>query len=173
MSTRTRTDGNGPSAPPRRGRRILVAGLGNLLLMDDGVGVHAVRELRRHAGSGVMVAEVGTAVLDALHLIEKADRLLAIDAMRAGGAPGTIYSFGVEDVKQRPTEASLHELNLLSALTLTRRRPREITILGVEPGRIDYGLELTPAVQEALPRLVSAASRIVAKWVGGTFGRDG
>lgn len=120
-----------------------------------------------------MVAEVGTAVLDALHLIEKADRLLAIDAMRAGGAPGTIYSFGVEDVKQQPTEASLHELNLLSALTLTRRRPREITILGVEPGRIDYGLELTPAVQEALPRLVSAASRIVAKWVGGTFGRDG
>ncbi len=173
MSTRTRTDGNGPSAPLRRGRRILVAGLGNLLLMDDGVGVHAVRELRRHAGCGVTVAEVGTAVLDALHLIEKADRLLAIDAMRAGGPPGTIYSFGVEDVEQRPTEASLHELNLLSALTLARRRPREITILGVEPGRIDYGLDLTPVVLEALPRLVDAAGRIVAKWTGGTFGRDG
>jgi hydrogenase maturation protease len=144
--------------------RILVAGLGNLLLMDDGVGIHAVRAIRNSLPRGVRAVEIGTAVLDALHLIEWADTIVAFDAMQAGGAPGTVYSFGVEDVEDRGIKGSLHEVNLIAALGfLTRPHRPEISILGVEPEKIDFGLELTPPVAAALPTAVEAALKIVER----------
>jgi hydrogenase maturation protease len=95
---------------------------------------------------------VGTAVLDSLHLLSWADKILAIDAMVAGGKPGTVYSFGGPDVEKRGIRTSLHELGLLSALRfLPRQKNPEIQILGIEPETIEYGLELTSAVQKALP----------------------
>lgn len=151
-STRTRTN------------RILVAGLGNLLLRDDGGGVHAVRELQKKVPKGVLAVEVGTAVLDALHLFERAGRLLAIDAMQAGGAPGTIYAFRLSQIEDPPAQASLHELNLLSALRLLPAGRPDVMVLGVEPEIIDYGLTLSPRVAEALPGLVQEARRILACW---------
>ena len=94
----------------------MVAGLGNVLLKDDGVGVHAVRELKKVLPRRILAVEVGTAVLDALHLFEWADRIIGIDAMQAGGPPGSIYSFGVEDVDDPGVKASLHEMGLIAGL---------------------------------------------------------
>ncbi len=147
--------------------RILIAGLGNLLLKDDGVGVHAVNELRKTPASDVIVADVGTAVLDGLHLFEWADKILAIDAMQAGGEPGTVYAFGVGDVEDTGCQASLHELSLVAALRLlpTAHEP-EIVMLGVEPEVIDFGLELSPAVEASLPQVLRSAHEIVALWQG-------
>jgi len=148
-----------------RAPRILVAGLGNLLLMDDGVGVHAVKELQKIPPDGAVVAEVGTAVLSALHLLEWADKILALDAMQAGGIPGTLYAFGVEDVDRGGIQASLHELSLLAALGFLQNKTKpEIVIFGVEPERIDYGLELTSAVAAALPQLTAAVREQVRQW---------
>ncbi len=147
--------------------RILIAGLGNLLLQDDGIGVHAVKELQKQepALPGVLAVEVGVAVLDALHLFERAHKILAIDAMQADGPPGTIYSFRVSDVKEQGCQDSLHELSLLAALRfLPQSVNPEIVILGMEPGTIDYGLELSPACQAGLPQLVQAAREIVTAW---------
>lgn len=145
--------------------RILIAGLGNSLLQDDGVGVHAVRELRKAALPGVLAVEVGTAVLDALHLFEWADKILAIDAMEAGGSPGTIYVFGVGDIEEHGLQASLHELSLLAALRFLPQGPRpEIVVLGMEPETIDYGLDVSPSLQASLPQLVQAAREIIASW---------
>lgn len=150
-----------------RAPRILIAGLGNLLLMDDGVGVHAVQELQKAPPDNVVVAEVGTAVLNALDLLEWADKILAIDAMQAGGPPGTIYAFGTDDVERGGIQASLHELNLVAALNFLKNKAKpEIVVLGVEPEKIDYGLELTPAVAAALPRLTAAAREQVRRWKG-------
>lgn len=147
--------------------RILTAGLGNLLLMDDGVGVHAIQELQKNPPAGAVVVEVGTAVLQALHLLEWADKVLAIDAMQAGRRPGTVYAFGAEDVAQDGVQASLHELNFLAALDFLKRGTKpEIIIFGVEPERIDYGLDLTPAVAAALPALTAAAREQVRRWRG-------
>ena len=70
----------------------LILGLGNLLLSDEGVGVHVARALaERELPPGVSVVEAGTAFLDVLSDIEKADRILLIDAMEGGGAPGSVY----------------------------------------------------------------------------------
>ena len=155
---------SGRSEAEGLGSRILVAGLGNLLLRDDGVGVHAIRELRRKVLKGILAVEVGTAVLDALHLFERADKLLAIDAMQAGGTPGTIYAFRLSEVEDRPARASLHEMNLLSALRLLPGHQPEVMVLGVEPEIIDYGLTLSPRVADAVPRLVEEARRVLSRW---------
>jgi len=150
-----------------RAPRILIAGLGNLILMDDGVGVHAIQELQKNPPAGAVVAEVGTQVLGALHLLEWADKILAIDAMQAGEAPGTVYAFGTDDVDQGGIQASLHELNLLAALNFLQDKAKpEIVIFGVEPEKIDFGLELTPAVAAALPALTAAVRSQVRRWRG-------
>jgi hydrogenase maturation protease len=149
---------------PTEGRRTrtLIAGLGNLLLRDDGVGIHAVRRLRKTAlPLHVLTAGVGTAVLDALHLFEWADRIVAIDAMQAGGLPGTIYRFGIGDIDAGGTRASMHELGFLGAVRMLRRPPPQVTVFGVEPGAIDYGLELSPSVEAALPGLMVAVRNAV------------
>ena len=137
--------------------RTLVVGLGNLLLRDDGVGVHAVRELRRVLPPRIVAVDVGTAVLDALHLYEWADRIIGIDAMQAGGPPGTIYSFGVDDVDDPALRASLHEVGLVAALRFMKGPRPAISMLAVEPETMDAGMELSTPVQQALPRLVEAA----------------
>jgi len=157
----------------RRNPRILIAGLGNILLRDDGIGVHAVRALEQLSQPGVLVAEVGTAVLDALHLFEWADRILAIDAMKAGGAAGTLYSLGVADIEDGGVKTSLHELSLLAALRfLPNGRRREIAILGIEPEIIDYGLELSPKAEAALPAVIRSIRAALMNW-GVEPGRNG
>jgi hydrogenase maturation protease len=154
--------------PKPRKPRILIAGLGNYLLQDDGVGVHAVRALQQTPLPGVIVAEVGTAVLGALHLLEWAEKILAIDAMQAGETPGTIYAFGVADAAGPGMQASLHELNLLAALRfLPRPAKPEILIVGIEPQTIDYGLDLSPAVAAAIPEVTGAVRKIVSDWRNG------
>lgn len=149
----------------RKKPRILIAGLGNLLLQDDGVGVHAVRELQKDPPRRTLVAEIGTWVLDALHLLEWADRVLVIDAMQAGGPPGTLYLCGDADVADPRVKASLHELSLISVLKFipAAKRPT-IKVLGVEPATIDYGLELSAVLQAALPRVLQTVQQIVAAW---------
>jgi hydrogenase maturation protease len=134
--------------------RHLVAGLGNFLLRDDGVGVHAVRALRGRLPRSVCVAEVGTAVLQAMHLFERATHILAIDAMKAGGPPGSIYLCRASSLYSTAQPASLHEVTLVTALELIPDHHPEVWVLGVEPEDIDYGLELSPSVAAALPRVL-------------------
>jgi hydrogenase maturation protease len=130
------------------------------------VGVQAAQELKKEPPPGVLIVEVGTAVLDALHLFSWADKILALDAMKAGGSPGTIYSFRRDDVVDAGPQASLHEVNLLRALRLIPENPQpEIMILGVEPEIIDFGLNLSPTVQCALPRLLEEIRKIVLQWL--------
>jgi len=138
--------------------RILIMGLGNELMTDDGVGVHAVRELSKAPPDGVGVAEVGTSILRAPHLLEEADIIIAIDAVEAGGEPGDIYQFDLSDADIQERRVSLHDLGLIGALRLMpeEKRPR-VFILGVEPATIDYGMALSATVQSALPRVAEAA----------------
>jgi hydrogenase maturation protease len=151
---------------PSRGRpRILIAGLGNVLLMDDGVGVHVVREIEKSFSPGVLAVEVGTAVLDGLHLFEWANRILAIDAMKAGGPPGTFYLSRIRDIEESGTQISLHELSLLAAFRFLPDHLRpEVILLGIEPERIDYGHDLSSTLQTRMPQLIQTVKTIAICW---------
>lgn len=142
--------------------RIAVLGLGNLLLADDGVGVHAVRQLQNGPPEGVVVAEVGTAILHAQHLIEQADFVIAIDAVCAGGKPGSVYRFDAADADDTDQHISLHQLGIIGVLRLMPEGSRpKVTILGVEPEKVSYAMELSPTVQAVLNDVVEAAKEIV------------
>jgi len=144
----------------------LVVGLGNCLLGDDGIGVHAVWQLSNQLPPGAFAIEVGTDVFSALTWIERVPRVLAIDALDAGGPPGTIYRGAPRDVKVRAMRTSLHELDFLAALEFVPpAKWPAISILGVQPALIHYGLDLSPALQAALPKVVEAARATVASWL--------
>jgi hydrogenase maturation protease len=166
MGTATNTF-TSPLLPEAR-PRILVAGLGNCILQDDGIGVHAALALQPEAPEGVLAVEVGTAVLDALHLFEWADCVLAIDAMQAGGQPGDIYLLDERGVGGGPVQASLHELSLKASLRFAQSPvTQDVIVIGVEPAEMGFGLDLTPQLQAALPRVVSLARSIIRRWRDG------
>ena len=133
----------------------LILGLGNLLLADEGVGVHAARALaERELPPGVSVVEAGTAFLDVLPDIEKADRILLIDAMEGGGAPGSVYRVPFDQCVHPDMLASLHGFDMSRVLFMAgNQRNPEVTVFGVEPARIEWGTDLSAQVQRTMPAL--------------------
>jgi len=136
----------------------LVLGMGNLLLCDEGVGVHVARALSQcELPSNVSVVEAGTAFLDVLSDIERADRILLIDAMEGGGAPGSVYRVPFDQCKHPDMLASLHGLDLSRVFYMAgNNRSPKVTVFGVEPALIEWGTELSPTVQRMLPAIQQA-----------------
>jgi hydrogenase maturation protease len=138
-------------------RKRLVLGMGNLLLGDEGVGVHAAQALLEECPVGVEIQDIGTAILDALPAILRADRVIVLDAMKGHGDPGTIYRIPMDQCAGNSCIGSLHGFDLRSVLALAgREEPPEVLVLGVEPAVIEWSMELSPQVQNALPRLLEA-----------------
>ncbi|MBT3258628.1 MAG: hydrogenase maturation protease [Deltaproteobacteria bacterium] len=136
-------------------KNTLVLGLGNLLLGDEGVGVHAARALLNECCEGVKIQDVGTAILDALPALERADRVIVMDAMKGHGVPGTIYRVPMDQCTGNSCIASLHGFDLRSVLTLAGcEASPEVLVLGVEPAVIDWSMDLSPTVKKALPLLL-------------------
>lgn len=150
----------------RRKPLILVVGLGNLYFQDDGVGVHVIRELQKDPMPKIVCAEIGTVVLSVLHLFEWPDKILAVDAMRAGGKPGTLHTIDIIDVERPGPRASLHQQALLSAFKfLSRKTPPEIRILGIEPETTGYGLDLSASVESSLALAAQQIRKTVQTWL--------
>ena len=133
--------------------KTLVLGMGNLLLCDEGVGVHVARALaQRNLPPGVVVVEAGTAFLDVLPDIEKADRILLVYAMEGGGDPGSVYRVPFDQCRHPEMLASLHGFDLSRVLYMAGNDcAPEVTVFGVEPARIEWGTELSPVIQGVLP----------------------
>jgi hydrogenase maturation protease len=147
--------------------RILIAGMGNILLRDDGVGVHAVKRFQAGGGPDYRAVEVGCAVFDALHLFDWAERILLLDAMQAGKPPGTVYRVdSLKDMDPGSMPVSLHEFSVIQALEMIRKDPMPVVaIIGIEPEIIDFGLELSEAVEASLPLALKTGRRIVEEWI--------
>jgi hydrogenase maturation protease len=150
--------------------RILLLGLGNILLKDEGVGVHIARKLQELTlPCNVEVMDGGTSGLDAFLLAQGIEKLVVIDAVKAGKKPGTIYRIQLGHherdrlrqnlIQQGHSNISLHQISLLDALAIAERTncaPKEVVVIGVEPGEIDYGLELTDEVKQKIPEVIDA-----------------
>ena len=135
-----------------------VVGVGNVLLKDEGIGCHVVQALRETDLSDVEIIDGGTS-LDALQLCEDADKLIIVDAVRGGGTPGQIYRFRPEDItlEEEPI-LLLHDMSFVDSLKLMRlwHNIGEAIIIGIEPRDIGWGLELSPELQEKVPRVIDA-----------------
>ena len=135
-----------------------VVGIGNILLRDEGIGCHVVHALEEMSLPDVEIIDGGTS-LDVLQLLGDADKLVIVDAVEGGGLPGQIYRFHPEDItlEQQPL-LSLHDMSLIDNLKLMQlwHNIDEAVIIGVEPGEIGWGLELSSNVQERMPQIIDA-----------------
>lgn len=155
-------------------RRILVLGVGNILLQDEGVGVRVVEALAAgyRFSANVSLLDGGTLGLRLLDPITLADHVIVVDAVQWGGEPGTIYRLQAQDLNRKVTfKNSIHQLDLVETLAyadLMDQRP-EMIVVGIEPADISpWGLELTPAVAARLDRLVTAVLQEI-RAAGGSF----
>ncbi|MFP4391431.1 MAG: NiFeSe hydrogenase maturation protease [Desulfohalobiaceae bacterium] len=135
-------------------QKLLVLGVGNVLLMDEGLGVYAVQDLQKEDWPPeVDFLDGGTFTQDIFYLFEGYEYVLVLDVIRAGREPGSLYWMTEEDLIQDKEQAlSLHDIDLLDSLRmaeLSGYRPKKLEILGLEPGKIDWGMELTPDLQGA------------------------
>lgn len=138
---------------------VLVLGVGNILLRDEGIGVHVAQAVQRMPlPKKVEVVDGATAGLDLLDIIAERRKVVVIDAIDGDFPAGAVIRLTAEDLALRDGVVhSLHGLGLLEVLELSTRlgiAPEETVILGIKPARLDYGLELSPELNELLPRLI-------------------
>ena len=140
-------------------KKIIVLGLGNILLKDEGVGVWIAEEIaKRSLPENVEVIDGGTASLDILISMKDVEKLIIIDALKGGEKPGTVYRLHPEDL---PTTSdsyvSLHQMNILEGLSIaykTGNAPQETVIIGVEPEEMDWGLGVTSDIKRKFPEII-------------------
>ncbi len=136
--------------------------MGNLLLGDEGVGIHAVRELeKRTLPPDVEVVDGGTPGLNLLDLILGYERVIIIDATDIGEEPGVIVRFTPEEVtsEDQGLPLSLHQTEVLKVLELATylgRSSPPIVIYGVQPQSMEWSTELSPALRATLPKLLAS-----------------
>jgi hydrogenase maturation protease len=141
-------------------QRTLILGVGNLILSDDGVGIHAVRLLQEKVkvNDTIMVVEGGTCGLDLLQYRVGLDRLIVLDAAKPDHSPGKITRITGEKVpaylsiKTSPHEIGLPEL--LFAAKLSDIYPKEVIIYCVEALSLETGIELSPIVEKQVENLI-------------------
>jgi hydrogenase maturation protease len=146
---------------------VLVLGLGNVLLGDDGIGASAVDRLERdyHVSSEVRLVEGGTLGLSLLDEIAQAQHVILVDAVATDAPPGTLVRLDganvIDAVRDRLSVHQVGVADLLNAARLIGRYPTSVVLLGLVPGRIGLGVGRTPEVDAAIDALVSAVLREV------------
>jgi hydrogenase maturation protease len=161
-----------PADPAPAGTHVLVLGVGNPLMSDDGVGQRLLAALAAclPALDGVEYLDAGTLGFMLLPRIEQCDALLALDAASLDAAPGTVRVFEGEglDAFLRTPRCSVHELglrDLLDAARLTGSLPARRAMVGVQPLQLGWGMALSPEVEASIPAAMEAARRVLEGWL--------
>ena len=141
-------------------KKILIAGIGNLLLTDEGVGVHIIQELSRmKLPENVELVDIGTASFDLLTFMEGKDKVIIIDALLSDDEPGILYRLSPNDLVsgKRKLLTSLHQFGIPQVLNLIKQKDQktEVIIFGIVPKDYQtYSTELTPELKKALPKII-------------------
>jgi hydrogenase maturation protease len=140
--------------------KLLIIALGNLIMSDDGLGIHVVRELQKEDWKeDISLLEIGTSPLYYLEEMSQAENIIAIDAIQGGEQSGTIYCLTEEDLKcSRNIIRDFHGCSLLNVIELSREitnHPNNLLIYGIEPKALNLGEELSPPVKDSIPKLIN------------------
>jgi hydrogenase maturation protease len=141
--------------------RIVVLGIGNILLSDEGVGVRVIERLDQHyrLPPEVEIIDGGTCGMEMLEQLEDLDALIVVDCVRFGQPPATPVLLKGDDVpvffktKLSPHQVSLSDV--LASLEFTNRAPKRTAIIGMQPASMELGMELTPAVAARMDELLA------------------
>jgi hydrogenase maturation protease len=139
-------------------------------MTDDGIGIRVIQQLADNYSfpPEVTIFDGGTLGLDLLPQLEGVDRLIIIDAVETGKAPGSLVRLTGDDVQPvMETKLSPHQMglkDLLAVATLQGINPPEMVLLGVQPEDIELGMDLSPAVAARLDELVAQVIRELEIW---------
>jgi hydrogenase maturation protease len=148
----------------------VVVGLGNPIMGDDGIGLAALERLREEwdLPAAVELVDGGTWGMTLLPLIETAERVLFLDAIRTGSPVGTpVVLVGQEIPRQAALKVSQHQIDLREVLAVAEFRgtlPPEMVAVGLEPATFELGDPMTPAVLENIDRVVEMAVGQLRAW---------
>jgi hydrogenase maturation protease len=140
--------------------KVLVIGMGNVLMQDEGIGVRAVEELeqRYHIPDGVEVVDGGTTGMELFEPMRGASSLIIADAVNTGAAYGSLVRIANEEIPAFfQTKLSNHQLgisDLLALLALKGETPQQVTIVGMVPHSLENRLGLTPEAEAGLTNMV-------------------
>ena len=149
---------------------ITVLGIGNTILSDEGFGVRVVEFLRDNYDfpENVALIDGGTLGVELTHFIVGTQKLLIIDSIDGGAAPGTIFHLRDGEIFKHFTQKiSAHEIgvqDILTTLEITGKKIPAVELIGAQPFSLDAGLELTPPMQKLLPVFVEKALEILRRW---------
>ena len=151
-------------------RKVLVMGIGNTLLQDDGIGIHVTERFKsQQADPNVEVVDGGTIGLSLLPDIEDADAVVIVDASEIGERPGTMRIFRNEEIDRQLSgkKRSVHEValyDLFSAAAIRGRSPGQRVLIAIQPASTEWGLEPTPEVKAAIPKACDALTSLTRQW---------
>ena len=147
---------------------IIVLGLGNPLMSDEGIGVRIVELLQKQATQfpNVEFIDAGTGGMNILHLIANRKKAILIDCALMGQAPGTIRKFTPDDVKsvKAVSHFSLHDVDILKVLELSKQLeecPPEVVIFGIEPAKVEQGDSLSPQLAAGINEYAEIVTRCI------------
>lgn len=152
--------------------RILVLGIGNTLLTDEGVGVRVMQALQeRHAQrEGLEFMDGGTMSFSLAAPIAEHQRLIVIDAAEMGQPPGTVALFEGDEMDRflgSNRKRSVHEvalIDLMAVALLEGLLPAQRALVAIQPQQMDWGQELSPPVAAALERACTLVEELMARW---------
>ena len=149
---------------------ILLLGIGNILLRDEGIGVHTVNKIKERYTfePEIDIIDGGTKGLDLLPLFEGRKKVLIVDAVDWGNKPGSISILRNGEIPARlHSKLSVHHIGLgevLLAAQMLNIMPEEICLVGIQPGSIDTGIDMTPEVNSKMEDLISTVIDILRDW---------
>lgn len=149
-------------------KKTLVLGVGNLLLKDEGVGIHVIQALEKeNLPAHVHLMDGGTGGLHLLSWLQGYDRIIMIDATLDNNPPGTVRLIRPRYASDFPPLMSAHEIGLkdmIDAMILTGDLPEDTHLIVISALHInEVGMELTPEVQAAIPEVIRMIRELVSK----------
>ena len=142
--------------------KILIFGAGNLILSDEGFGVHFVKYLEEHyvLPANVELYDGGTLGIMVTHKFEEADKVFLIDIVDAKGEVGEIFRYEKDDImlNRLPVKMSPHQIGIQEMLFISEMRgacPEDLTFYGIVPASLDPGIELSPPLQEGVAKVAA------------------
>lgn len=150
--------------------RVVVLGLGNILLSDEGVGVHAVNAMKERYlfSPPIDLIDGGTMGLDLLPIFQTRDRVLIIDAVDFHKDPGHMGTLEGEKIPSvLNSKLSVHHIGLSDVLftaKLMRDTPLTVHLVGIQPKSLDVGLDMTGEIRVKLDAVIDLVLQKLKEW---------
>ncbi|MBU1191059.1 MAG: HyaD/HybD family hydrogenase maturation endopeptidase [Gammaproteobacteria bacterium] len=153
-------------------QNVLVLGLGNTLLSDEGAGIHVIRYLQEQFPDrpNVEYLDGGTLSFTLSEPIENADALIVVDAAELGTEAGVVRCYqdkAMDDFVGGNRKRSVHEVSLIDLLAvayLTERLPKRRALVGIQPASVDWGDQPTQKVADAIPTAGRQILDLIEAW---------